>query len=131
MRKSIKALIYAVVSAALVCLVGWRFGVFSGLSGAELFMALSNSFFAPGALFVAISLISWMSSLGQYDSFGFTFKLIADRFAQRKDTSSYYDYKKEQDEKRKHKGWLGMMMIFGISLCLISVVFLVLYKKFA
>lgn len=91
-----------------------------------LYMYLSDAFFVPGILFIAFSLLMFVSGEGVFNIFGFAaIKVILPflkKNRERRDMS-YYEYCQSKSEgKKKESYWY---------LCLIGIVFLVLGGLFS
>ena len=82
-------------------------------------MKLSDSFFVPGAVFVGIALIGWISSKGTFDIFGYSIRGLFYLFKSESyyKQTSFYDYRVKKQESRKS---------FNRNLRLSGVIFLLL-----
>lgn len=105
-------------------------GGFKADSTKEFFHLLSDSFFVPGVLIAGVGGLSFLASLGAYDSFGYFFS----RFSlhnlfftnPKKDKyDSLYDYKKKKEEKGRH--WLPYALWTGLGAIGVSILLVVIY----
>ncbi|MBQ0125127.1 MAG: DUF3899 domain-containing protein [Clostridiales bacterium] len=98
-------------------------------SAKELMGALSDSFTVPGVLFCGVGGLTFLATLGAYDSFGYIFS----RFSlhnvwvtkKREKYESLYDYKTAKDEKGRK--WLPYVFFTGLCSLALGVIFLVIY----
>lgn len=112
----------------LLCATVW--GLFTESESLEVVRILADSFFIPGALFVGISLIGWMSTKGAYDIFGYSIRGLFSLWKKESyfKSNSYYDYKQKKDEERKpmskHMLFVGLIFLaLGVAM---TVVYLML-----
>ncbi len=78
---------------------------------------LSDSFTLPGALFIGVALLGWISSKGVFDIFGYSMKGLFSLWKKESyyKQESFYDYRVQKDEKRKP---------FNLPMLLVGLVFL-------
>lgn len=91
---------------------------------------ISDCFIVPGVLFSGISLLSYVSYLGGYDSFGYAFSKFGlhNLWFTRQSAvryESYYEYKQAKHEKGRK--WFPHLLIFGLSALVLGVILLVVY----
>ena len=109
----------------LLCAVIW--GLFDQSEPLEIVRVLADSFFIPGALFVGISLIGWMSTKGAYDIFGYSIRGLLSLWKKESyfKSNSYYDYKQKKDEERKPMS--KHMLFVGLIFLALGIVMTVVY----
>jgi multisubunit Na+/H+ antiporter MnhC subunit len=118
----------AFILTAAVVFMAYVEGVFTKETVREFMYALCNSFFVPGVVYAGIGGLSFVSSQGGFDSFGYLFStfslhsLLPTR--QPKHYNSYYEYKTAKDEKGR--AWLPHILILGCVSIGISIVILVI-----
>ncbi len=93
--------------------------------------AISNCFTVPGALIGGFGALSLMAKFGAYDGLVYSFKnfglhTLVGGNPKKKNTQTYYDYKKEKDEKGRkwfpNLLWVGSASLaIGIILAIVSV----------
>lgn len=114
----------------LICAVVW--GLFTESDTLQVVRILADSFFIPGALFVGIALIGWMSTKGAYDIFGYSIRGLLSMWKKESyfKSNSYYDYKQKKDAERKpfNKQMLFVGLIFLALGVIATVVFMMLDK---
>ena len=93
------------------------------------FLNLCDIFFVSAVVLCGVGLISYMSSKGAYDIFGYGVKSLVYLFSPNKralaERKDFYEYKQEKNSKRN--SWLKEFLIFGLICLAISIVFLILY----
>lgn len=101
-------------------------GLFTESEPLQIVRILADSFFIPGALFVGISLIGWMSTKGAYDIFGYSIHGLLSLWKKESyfKSNSYYDYKQKKDEERKpmskHMLYVGLIFLaLGIAMTVV------------
>ena len=109
----------------LLCAVIW--GLFDQSEPLEIVRVLADSCFIPGALFVGISLIGWMSTKGAYDIFGYSIRGLLSLWKKESyfKSNSYYDYKQKKDEERKPMS--KHMLFVGLIFLALGIVMTVVY----
>ena len=102
---------------SLICAVVWD--LFSLTDPLEIAKVLADCFFLPAVVWIGISLIGWMGSMGTFDIFGFSMRGLLSLLKREsyEKNESYYDYKQKKDESRKP---------FNLPMMLIGLLFLVL-----
>ena len=102
---------------------------FAAEDAKEVMTRLGNAFAVPGVLFAGIGLLSYLASLGAYDSLGYTFSNFAlhNIFVskQPKKYKSLYEYKAAKDEKGRT--WWRQGLFVGLASLFVSMVLLVVY----
>ena len=85
----------------LVCASVWD--LFSQTEPLAIVKILSDSFFVPGAVFVGVALIGWVSSKGTFDIFGYSIRGLFYLFKSESyyKQTSFYDYRVKKQERRK------------------------------
>ncbi len=98
--------------------------------------AICDAFTVPGIIFFGIGVITWVSSKGTFDSFGymlsnFSIRNIVGTFGKKpKDNyDSFYEYKCAKDERGRT--WLKHYFIFGLVSLVIGAVLLIVYYAVA
>ena len=101
----------------LVCASVWD--LFSQTEPLAIVKILSDSFFVPGAVFVGVALIGWVSSKGTFDIFGYSIRGLFYLFKSESyyKQTSFYDYRVKKQERRKS---------FNRTLLLSGIIFLLL-----
>ena len=118
------ALIVSVTSACI-----WK--LFFQTELLQVIRILADALFLPGALFVGISLIGWISSKGTFDIFGYSMRSLFSMFKREsyyKRQETFFDYRQSKDETRKPFN-LPMLVVGLVFLALgliFTVVFLIL-----
>ena len=121
----IATLIVAVMLLAFSITAG---GLFKAQSVSEVMHRLCDAFTAPGIVLVCVGALSWASSKGAYDIFGYGVKVVWGWFpftSTNMDNVSYYDYVAEKNEARKAVR-VDMLIVGAICLAL-ALVFLTIY----
>jgi hypothetical protein len=117
-----------VALAAIVFMIVYE-NPFSAGNAADIVGKLSNCFAVPGVVLSGIGALSYFSSLGAYDAFGYIFSnfslhsIIPGHHKEKYE--SLYEYKKEKDEKSRK--WLPYALKVGLITLGISVALLVVY----
>lgn len=125
-RPYLPYVIWAAAGLILCVSVAWAGGAFSSADPVELFQHLSDAFFIPGALFLALGLLSRIGHTGMFDILSYGLRVIFSHFTLKKRPASFYDFKQEKQEKRGER-WNKPALVVGLILFAISVVFLILY----
>lgn len=90
---------------------------------------ICNCFTVPGVVFAGVGGLSYISHLGGYDSFGYTFSNFSLHniwvTKSRKKYDSFYDYKQKKDAKGRK--WLPHVLQLGIASLAVGAVLLVIY----
>ena len=119
----------AALVVAVVLFAFWE-GLFRKTEAKDIIGTLSDCFFVPGVLFAGIGGLSWVSSKGGYDAFGYAFSNFAlHNFFPTKHPKKYkslYDYKQEKDENGRH--WLPQLLITGMFSLLVGVILFIIYN---
>ena len=94
------------------------------------YQILSDAFSVPGALLMLFTGLLWASSEGIFDGLGYSFNRFGSMFIPMYKKSlehkTYYDYKKEKEQKRPH-GY-SFMFFVGLFFFLVGIVFMILFK---
>ena len=114
---------------AVILIAFWE-GLFQLTEAKDIVGTLSDCFFVPGVLFAGIGGLSWVSSKGGYDAFGYAFNNFAlhNLFPTKhpKKYKTLYDFKQEKDEKGRR--WLPQLLITGGISLLIGVILFIVYN---
>lgn len=120
-KKWKKYLIAAAIAIVMGIGVFAARGGFSTVDSGTLYRYLSDAFFVPGILFIAFSLLMFVSGEGVFNIFGFAaIRVILPLLKRNRDRSkmTYYEYcQSKADSKNQESYWY---------LCLIGVIFLAL-----
>ncbi len=126
-----KAVLASAISAVLLAIaIAWMRGLFEQTTAQGVLQVLSDSFLVPGAVFMGIAGLTWISTFGMYDIMGFGCSSLFGRFIpfdsvhRRKET--YYDYKTKRDERGRV--WKADMLVVGGVCFALSILFSVLYS---
>lgn len=122
-----KYFIFTTIGVAVFLITAMSRELFNGLPLADTLMALSDGCFVAGVLLAGISGLSWVSSRGGYDIFGFGISTLKSHFNHSKDfrAESFYDYKVRKDKERK--AWLIEALVVGAVFIALAIVFLIVY----
>jgi len=106
------------VFIAILISVSFHFEIFNKETSKETVVAIANAVTIPSVVYLTIGVLSFTSSKGSFDAFGYMFSkfsfhnLIPSRQKMEK-TESFYDYTVRKAEKRK--GWLKFMFFVGLA----------------
>lgn len=118
-----------IVAAVLLAFSMATSGLFKSENAKEAMRHLCDAFTAPGVVLVCVGALSWASSKGAYDIFGYGVKMLWGMLpftSVNMDNVSYYDYAREKAEKRS--GWRIDMLLVGTVCLTIALVFLIIYS---
>lgn len=104
----------------LVCASVWD--LFSQTEPLAIAKILSDSFFVPGAVFVGIAVIGWISSKGTFDIFGYSLRGLFYLFKSESyyKQTSFYDYRTKKQEGRKP--FKRNMLVIGVIFLLLGAI---------
>ena len=122
-----------VISSLIVAVIVFGFSLATGgikeAEGAqEIVRYLCDAFTAPGVVLVGAGALSWASTKGAYDVFGYGLKVIWSWLpftGTNMDGVTYYDYAKEKQENRV--GWRADMLIVGGVCLAVALILLIVY----
>lgn len=132
--KAAKRNVYFLTAAVLIVLVIVMFFTVEEphkkTTAKDVVGALSNCFLVPGAVIGGIGGLSLIAKCGGYDGITYAFKNfglhnIFFSNPKQKRTQSFYDYKKEKDEKGRT--WLPSFLYVGLGGVAVSVLLLIVY----
>ncbi len=117
-----------IVAVILLAFSVFTSGLFESENAKEAMHRLCDAFTAPGIVLVCVGSLSWASSKGAYDIFGYGVKMLWGWLpftSVNMDNVSYYDYASEKAEKRK--AWRLDMLLVGAVCLAVAVIFLIIY----
>ena len=124
-KKAVPYLIEAGIAFAVVFLVAWHRGVFSGTDRAQILGGLCDAFFVPGALLVCFGLLAYCARGGVFDIFSYgvkSLKVLFTPFGKGRH-QRYYDYKMQKEANRGKPRpftlYLGLFFIAAATVCLV------------
>jgi hypothetical protein len=118
--------VYVVVGIAIFMICALSRELFTGFSIKETMKTLSDCFFIPGIILSGIGGLSWISSIGVYDIFGYGGTTLISHFSRVKEKpESYYDYKQRKEAERKK--WLKEALFTGLCFLVLAIICTVAY----
>jgi len=130
MKKLKSYIITSVISLLCIFFIIWSKGIFNKTETKDVMLILTDAFFAVGAVVAGFGLLVVASNGGTFDMMVYGCSKFINKF--RKDLSkekhkSFYEYRLS---KQEHKNSYGFLLIVGVSLILISMIFLYGYYEF-
>ena len=130
-KKSIKS--YIIAAIALTVMIGlcvWYENPFDETESKRIIIDICNAFTTPGVVFSGVSLLTFLASLGAYDSFAYAFSNFSLHnlwFAakQPKKYKSLYEYKQKKDERGRW--WWPEGLWLGLGSLTVSGILLIVY----
>lgn len=125
-----RRLVIVILAVAIAAVTAVSRGLFSQTDAKGVLHLLSDGFLVPGALFAGIGGLSWVSTTGFFDIFGYGCSHVFGRFIpfdsvyRRKE--KYYDYKVRKDEKGRN--WNKELLLTGACALALAVLCTVLYE---
>ncbi len=126
--KMIKILVQLIVGLVIAFAVAFYQGVFVLTKPSDIVMAIGDGFTVAAVLYLGMGALTWISTTGFFDIFGYAFKRAARVFIPGlfQDTEArFYEYKVEKMEKRKgytqYSGLIIGAIFLGISIILTAV----------
>ncbi len=124
------AILLFVATALLILFFVWK-KVFSGeLTHSELMMALCDGFFIVSVLYLSFAALQFVSSRGEFDSFGYGIKTFfrTHKPSRQLDVTkqTYADYVEEKNKTRRFKA--DIELYIGLALLVVALVFFLLFK---
>ena len=103
-------------------------GMFTAETTADFIGKLADAFTVPGVIMFTVGALSWASSKGTYDIFGFGMKAVGNIFAPKRDDDarSFLAYKEKKESTRK--GWNKDALITGSIFLFLAIVLVVIYS---
>ena len=130
--KKKKIISYLISGAVLLSAIGgclWWENPFDAVGAKNVIIDICNAFTVPGVWFLGASVLTYLSKLGAYDSFGYTFSNFSLHnlwfTKQPKKYKSFYDYKVAKDEKGR--AWWPEGLWLGLGTLTVSGILLIVY----
>ncbi len=131
-KRLISLLIQLGVSMVIAARVAFSRGLALDATAGANCGCLSDGFFISSVLFIGVGSLMWISNTGFFDILSFGVKslfIIFNPAKKDEDFPKYYDYKCEQDAKRKGKPINHTVLIVGLISLALSLLFLVLHYR--
>ncbi len=129
-HKLIANVIVFVIGLLISSIVAFSADIFSQ-TNSEVMKILSNAFFLPGVILTGLGALIFVSNLGFFNIFDFSFKQLASTFGKKEKRKEfrdkYPDYFTYYNEKRKEQAQFTFILFPGIIFLLLSVLFTVLF----
>lgn len=97
----------------------------------EVMKILSNAFLLPGAILTGLGALIFVSNLGYFGIFDFSFKQMFSTFGKKEKRKEfrekYPDFYTYQNEKKKEQAQFSFILYPGIIFMLLAVVFTILF----
>ncbi|MDR0915882.1 MAG: DUF3899 domain-containing protein [Oscillospiraceae bacterium] len=127
-----RVIIAACVSAAILAVLFWRNGIFSGgfETAADVYMALSDSTFGVGILFLCVGVLILSAKSGTFNFFSYNGRAVLGFFIpSRREPrrAPYHQYITAKAEERK-KWKTSHIFIIGAIYCAVGLIFFLLYN---
>lgn len=127
-KKYLPWLFSVIAALVLFFICAFSDGLFRADSSKDVLRILSDCFTVSGGVLLGVSLLSWISTFGQFDILSYGSRSFLGHFIpslSRDLPSKFYEYKKEKDDKGR--SWLKRTCVVGLVSILFSVIFLVLF----
>lgn len=129
MNDKLKAWMMPIAAGVIIwVLMAISKGLFVSDTAKDCIRHVSDCFAVPGILLSCIAAMSWAGSQGAFDMLGYGTKSFLGLFSKSiraELPKSYYDYKKQADNKGRK--WLVKLLIVGVGFIMISIVFDIVY----
>lgn len=124
-----KCVIAAVAAVAVIVIYLLVHGFFDLETLSDKYRTISNAFFVPGSLMICSGALIWISTMGFFDLFSFSFKKLYERatFKREHEFEKYYDYKEHKEEKGRATGYSFLFLVGGV-LVFVSIIFDILFN---
>lgn len=123
----LKWVIPAAVAVAIFIACAFINGLFKSESAYNTIRIICDCFTVSGAVLAGVGLLCWIASFGQFDILSYGTRNFVGHFippVSKKLPKSFYDYRKEKDEKGRK--WPRETLFVGLIFLGLAVVFLVI-----
>ena len=125
-----RAAAWLLPGAAGLLLAWWGYGMSGRAQGESPLRQASDGLFVAGVVLTGIGLLTWISTTGFFDIFGYSVKILwahISTILRPYDHVRYYDYKAQRAETRGKTRY--PVLVTGAVFLLLSAGFLVLYHR--